>query len=353
MSPVLSLPVTTLSSFPPSPPLSAVMSDDIFLFLALPLEVRRMVYEYALTTAYGLWIDVYRRDLPRLMEKRGIIPPPTLLRALETSIGGIISPALMRTCRQIYQESRNLIWRNQIRLDHCRLQGLNLPRLTLGAIRDLYIGDGMSCPPIIRDRTSPNSLSNVRYESKALVLQKFTWLQHLTFHFGLHDPGMLGQTTFKCIEGENFDQLMTPLNIIPFAGLRMQRDKLRSISLECPITYSSVLYPSVYGWTWVYHVGLMILSKQSQGELRRCDSILSRFVGESNMIPSGSDSKPRRYDLMVSDDTHSQEIQRLLDEIQRVFTRSHIRVYARDPKAWERGTMLVFERTHDYNGNAY
>jgi hypothetical protein len=114
---------------------------NIFPFLSLPLEMRWMIYMYALFTPFGLWMDNYRRDIPGILRKQGYGPAPVDLLAAAEGLNGIISPALLLVCKQIYYEAKDYLNGNQWRLNRWSTDPIgDIPKSVRDKVASLFLG---------------------------------------------------------------------------------------------------------------------------------------------------------------------------------------------------------------------
>lgn len=318
-------------------------NPNIFPFLELPRELRQIIYEYALVSAYGLCMDVYRRDLPKVMEKRGTKPPACVVQAQLTSVRGVVTPELLNTCRLVRAEARWLIWQNQMRLDRFSWQGLDhIPWVVTQSISSLYIGDGTQTLPVLIDGSKPTDPRHLRFE-RYEVMRRFTMLKHVTIHLPLEDPGLLGKEEFAKDFDREFERKSIPFRIIAQWANRFKEGRLRTVNLECGITYPSDVYPYVYIWAWVQNLAPRILLRAKMevwdlyGQVddfagRPCDSI-ARWV----------QGVPRQYKAFTKPDPScADKIQLLYGKIKAMWNRFGIEITARDPTRFERGTILEF-----------
>lgn len=326
-------------------------NPNIFPFLELPREVRQMIYEYALVSAYGLCMDVYRRDLPKVMEKRGTKPPACVVQAQLSSMRGVVTPELLNTCRLVRAEARWLIWQNQMRLDRWSWQGLNhIDETVTDSISSLYIGDGTQTLPVLLDNAKPTDPRSSRIEGYE-VLRRFNWLKHLTLHLSLEDPGLLGESKFA--EGSEKEvHKAIPLQIIPLYAMRFRQGRMRTINLECNLTYPSNAYACVYIWTWIQNVWANLVDREHRSELHSLYDRVDIIAGQPCNSKRNFQGLPRRYKRFIKPDPyHAAEIQLLYDQIKGLWNRSGIQITARDPDRFERGTIVEIRRTHDKEGN--
>lgn len=320
--------------------------STIFPFLELPPELRQMIYMYALTTAFGLWIDVHRYGLGHLLVDRGTSPPPVCtLRAMMLGEKGIISPAILSTCRQIHNEAKCLIWRNQIRLDKFSWQKISLPTLTTESIRDLYIGDGTPALPMAMEGAKPTDPYTVRFEKNAMVFWHFSQITDVTIHLNLVDPGLLGKKEFEYMDLKEVIRKMLPFSIISLASLSFQMGTLRTISVECSKFYPTWLYPYVLAWSSVDEISTRLLHSSSYRAMQRLLDKLSMHLGPPAIRYISPDTLARNYNILKDKDyVVASGLGKVLDDLQKLWTKNGIRVYARRPNKCDRGTMIVFEK---------
>ena len=313
----------------------------VFSFLSLPLELRWMIYMYALVTPFGLWMDNYRRDIPGILRKQGFGPGPNDLLAVE-SIRGIVSPALLLVCKQIYNEARHLLRQNQWRLNRwCTFVIADLPASARANVTSLFLG---------RDPSGHYGPAGTR---PALVtfhnmVKHLPNIQHLTIALVNDDKGLTGPFPPMA----KYDDLDGVPKGDPIYRLQMNKhifqrgSMIKTIGLECIKTYPSRMYPWVYMWTWVTYLAMCVLPDYGdRPKLQKLRDLIGEVDKHLGSYGFGGILAYRDYSRLQDpsnepgEDTHA-----LLRRLRETWEEFGIRVSARDPSPFERGTMIVFER---------
>jgi hypothetical protein len=266
---------------------SAIQSQaSTFPFLSLPMELRLMIYIYALFSPFGLWLDTHRLGIPHLLRMQAIGPAPFDLWTADAGLGGIVSPALLLVCKQIYYEGKKYLERNQWRLDRWSTDPIvNIPHSVRDKVASLFLGRdtvGLFTPPgTVRDDKSVFGL-----------VHRLPNIQHLTVGMMEDDKGLSGTPSpGDKVNYDDEDNLYGALSWLATYKPLFKRGSIKSISLECIKKYPSNLYPWVYIWSWVTTMTLHILDHGTPEKfekmtdlLQEIDLLLGRF--ESGRVPT-------------------------------------------------------------------
>ncbi|OKO93713.1 hypothetical protein PENSUB_11992 [Penicillium subrubescens] len=271
---------------------------------------------------------------------QAIGPAPFDLWTADAGLGGIVSPALLLVCKQIYYEGKKYLERNQWRLDRWSTDPIvNIPHSVRDKVASLFLGRdtvGLFTPPgTVRDDKSVFGL-----------VHRLPNIQHLTVGMMEDDKGLSGTPSpGDKVNYDDEDNLYGALSWLATYKPLFKRGSIKSISLECIKKYPSNLYPWVYIWSWVTTMTLHILDHGTPEKfekmtdlLQEIDLLLGRF--ESGRVPTYRNYAP----LLESSHESAARFRTLSDVLQEIWEGFGIRVSARDPGPFERGTMIVFER---------
>lgn len=312
---------------------------NVFPFLSLPLELRLMIYMYALFSPFGLWLDTHRLDIPHLLRMQAIGPAPFDLVAAAKGLRGIVSPALLLVCKQIYYESRECLERNQWRLNRWSTDPIaNIPQSVRSRVASLFLGRdsaGLFTPPGVRENKTVFQL-----------IKCLPNIQHLTVGMMEDDKGLSGTPSPGVrVNFADEENLYGAMGWLTTYKSLFTRGSIKSISLECIKKYPSNLYPSVYMWSWVTTMTLHMVEQLGPGKMEKVRDLLEEINLLLGRFERGRVPTYRNYAPLL-EPSHEfaarfQTISRLLEEMWEGFG---ICVSARDPCPFERGTMIVFER---------
>lgn len=319
---------------------SVVLSHpSIFSLLSLPLELRCMIYMYALFCPVGLWMDTDRSDIPTLLRMQAIGPAPFDLWAAAQGPGGIVCPALLLVCKQIYYEGKEYLERNQWRLNRWSTDPItHIPQSVRNKVASLFLG---------RDPTglfaAPGTIQN---PSVAWLVKCLPNIKHLTVGMMEDDKGLSGTPSPGVkVNYDDEEGLYGVMSLLVTYTSLFKRGSIKSISLECIKKYPSSLYQWVYLWSWVTTLTLHMLALLAPGDTKKLlellgeiDLLLGRF--ERGRVPTYRDYTP----LLESSHESAARLRTLSRLLQEAWEGLGIRVSARDPSPFERGTMIVFER---------
>ncbi|KAJ5157265.1 uncharacterized protein N7482_008365 [Penicillium canariense] len=310
---------------------------DIFPFLSLPLELRWMVYRHALSTPHGLWMDTYRRDIPGFLRKKNYEPAASDLLAAE-GLHGIITPALLRVCSQIHHEAKHYINNNQWRLNRWSARTIaDIPQSVRDKVQALFLGRDPS------GSSAPDGTPSNQFESPIELISSLPNVQHITLGMLEDDKGLSGTPKpGDMVVASTLFERQEPWSRFHIYKYLFQRGSFKSISLECMWTYPSCLYPWVYLWSWVTTMSWELLPHQVQPKLKEPLREVTSHLGfyDNGFLPTYRNYAP----LLDSSNERTAVFRTLLCRLREVWEDFGVRVYARDPTSYERGTMVVFER---------
>lgn len=309
---------------------ATLMATSIFPFLELPVLVRRYIYEYALTTEHGLWIDADRRQLPPFWLKNNVLPSVGDIQAATSSLP-IISPALLRVCKQIHREAHFLLRRNTWNFIHFSNYVLrSIPQPLKDSIRSVYFRAGAL--------TEPKGPGMCAY-----VTSQLRGVRTLTLGLRDDDEGLKGATEQPLtrpeaeLKGEN-----AVLYIIRFHVWELFREgRMTTFRLECPSTYPSELYPFVWVWAWVQRTYRSLLPVRLH---RTLDPLYAAVL---EVLQWRETTSLLDYQRLLAKKVYvatGEELPRAVARIAQVWQENGVHVSARDPEGFERGTVITFQK---------
>lgn len=278
-------------------------------------------------------MDDHRRDIVGILRQQNHSPPTSDILA-SRSFYGIVSPALLLVCKQIYHEAKYSLGHNQWRLNRWSTGPIpNISESVRNKVISVFLGTshyGYFSP--VRDRINGTSwLSLVKYLPN---------IQHLTIAMMEDDKGLSGNNS---PEGEVYH-----MGHLAHYKELFQRCSIKSISLEYMKTYPSNMYQWVYLWSRVTTMAgyVLPLTRNNQKILEQWQ--LLDEVDECLVSPSldwSGLARYRNYAPFLGSITESTSRYRLLSRrLQAAWEEFGFRVSARDPSPFERGTVIVFER---------
>lgn len=245
----------------------------------------------------------------------------------------IISPALLRVCKLTYLEARVLIRRNTWNFHRWTNDALyHIPQHVKDSMKSVYL------------RASALSMEIVRwtYKSKDIV-KELRFLRHFTLGLTDEDQGLKGVTKLSWPDNVDWEGRKVPLQIAHFdVGPLFRKGKLTTFRLECPSTYPSSLYPFVWIWAWVELSFRFLLPREAH---RTLDQLYAAVV---EVLRLSDEHSLRNYQLLLVDGPvylkTGEELRGVISLIQRIWEDNGVRVWARDPVGFERGTVITFQR---------
>lgn len=306
---------------------ATLITTFIFPFLELPPEIRAYIYHYALTAPDGIWMDVDRRQLPPLWLQKNIMPSVGDIQGAMRPLP-IISPALLRVCKQIYMEARIFIRRNTMNFTSWSNNALcHIPKQVKDSMHSAYYRVG-----------AESSAGGANP-----ITQRLRFLRHLTLGLLDDDEGLKGATKPSWPNEDQWQNQRVPNGIIySYVGKLFREGKLKTFRLECPSTYTSALYPFVWVWACVERSFRDLLLRDTHHPLEQLYAAFTEFLRWSD------ETTFLVYQRMLVDGPvyleTGEELRRAISRIQKIWEDNGVRVSARDPEGFERGTVITFER---------
>ncbi|KAJ5586976.1 uncharacterized protein N7459_002741 [Penicillium hispanicum] len=313
--------------------------ETTFPLLELPLELRWEVYRYCLWTPRGLWMDIHRLDLPAAVKARGFTPQEWDVDAARLALP-IVSPQLLRTCKQVYREAKHYLWDNKWLFHRYTAQTTkHIPKKVLNRVHDMYIGRGIPFFPVPLDNAPPEGSFNELFEQPTTMMFYLPHIHNLTIAMAEDDLGLVGRKYADALDTAADMERSIPLRILMNYKFPFQKGFMKSITLECTRTYPRKLYPFVYVWYWVTRLSLKLLPCPAQRELKPLYEEMFKLVG----WPNYDKTQFRNYRPLLDDSPETPAARELHEKIKEIWNRYKYRVSVRRPTEFESGTMITFE----------
>lgn len=312
--------------------LSATPMATVFSFLELPPEIRAYIYQYVLTTDHGVWMDVDRRQLPPFWFQNNAMPSVGDIQAAMSPLP-IVSPALLRVCKQIYMEARMFLRCNTLNFTRWTNDALwKIPQQIKANLGSAYFRIGVL------------DLSKWRGNIKnRTVDMELPLLRHFTLGLRDDDPGLIGAPSRPPLDADEREARRAALEIICFHVARLfRKGKLTTFRIECPSTYPSSLYPFVWVWAWVEDCIRSLLPMQAQ---RTLDPL---YVAVVEVLRWSDESAFFNYQPLLENGpvilSTGEDLHGVISRIAQIWEDNGVLVSARDPVGFERGTVITFQR---------